>query len=185
MKRTALVKAAREQTDCDVFLWSDDDMVWTPETALSLVEQCTKDRPVVGTVYAARDRSKLIVDWLPKTPAVDFFEGGRTLEVRGLGFGLIATHRSVFDRLEPHTPRADMGPHRDVPIFFSVIPVDGVIQTSDYYFCNNVRAAGMPIHADTRLRVGHVGEYVFNLEDVFVQVALASTLKLPDLSELD
>ena len=68
--------------------------------------------------------------------------GTDLLKVQGGGMGCSLLRVSVLQRIRR-------------PWFRWVVEADGVETGEDVYFCNQLRKAGVPVHADTRVACGH------------------------------
>ena len=93
------------------FLRSDADVMWTcgsdtlfdPEDVITLCQKAMDGHDIIGAVVMKRQDNP--------TPACPIPEGGLIMdadqspvEVRYMGTGFSATHRRVFEALEPHIP---------------------------------------------------------------------------------
>jgi hypothetical protein len=144
-KRTRLAHRALEW-GADYHLLIDWDHTFPPD---ALVRLAKHDLPFVAANYPTRHGSRqetaLADQGVPATG-----KGLQEVAAVGLGFALIKP--KVFAM----TPR---------PWFASRIDENGELRCGeDIHFCNHVRAAGLPIHVDHDLVVGHIAEVVLTLE---------------------
>lgn len=69
--------------------------------------------------------------------------GDYLVEVHGFGMGCVLVKTGVFDRVKR-------------PWFKWVNYANGDVLTEDFYFCEELRMAGIPRHVDTRVACGHM-----------------------------
>lgn len=92
-----------------------------------------------------------------------------TLKYAATGF--LHVRRSVFVRMayELDLPRCNEKPDSLVLPFFLPLVVGDVGQKrylgEDYAFCERAGAIGVPVFADTRIRLWHFGDYPYGWED--------------------
>lgn len=156
----------------DVCLWLDADMTFSPEICGSLVEQAGELGGLVGAIYVKKkpggDMNVILLDDVKK---LHFFQGGGTFEVMALGFGCIAHPTRIFEAVataQELKPRRIM--NDTFRPWFTDDPTWDSVHSDDYAFCRRARASGFKVFADTRARVGHIGEYVYHVEDSVIQV---------------
>lgn len=168
LSRAVIAEEARRRA-MDVILWLDSDMVFELEAAREVVRQAYQFEAIVGCVYAAKSfGDKPRIDFLGSEP-LQCIKGGGLVEVRALGFGVLAHPVSALDKIAEHyamKPLAFGRAGQRVRRWFgSTEPEWDELMGEDYAFCRRARAAGLKVFADTRHRVGHVGEHVYHLED--------------------
>jgi len=156
------------QLDADVFCWIDDDMVELD--CMAAVQMCVEAKRVGGIVAAASMQRKPqgIVNCRFEAGEIPFFEGGRLVSASSVGTGLCAVAREVFREFAQRLPRlksGHQGPAADVIPFYECITKDGYWFGEDTSFCVRAREWGFPIYVDSRVRVGHLGDYAYHLED--------------------
>lgn len=138
---------------------------------------------VVAGAYCMRKGGKSIIGALDVPPGeVTWFEGGSTLPALYSGLGFAAIPRNVLEGI--HLPK--LWAHelnRSIRPWFALDCSTGFYAGEDVSFCNRVadltvrqRGAeewdmthsGRParVFIDTRVRLGHVGSYVYGIEDV-------------------
>ena len=142
MNRIKAVRKAIEK-ECDYILFIDDDM-HIPMLTLPMLLRHQK--PIVAANCARKE--------LPPRPTAKDFEGeyiyttkksNGLKRVKSVGTGIMLIHTGVFEVI-------------DDP-WFAEDPVNEIGE--DVYFCNNVRAKGIPIFIDHDLSkdVGHIGDF--------------------------
>lgn len=138
----------------DSILFVDHDMVFEPEAVEQLI---SRDKDIVGAPFA--------VKFLPTDPfyAVKKSDhlGAKIWEEReeglfacaGIGTALILIKTSVFDKVPQ-------------PWFEIRYDNKGVLEWGeDLWFCKKARDAGFDIFCDTKVKVGHVGDFEFRINE--------------------
>ncbi len=94
-------------------------------------------------------------------------------QVAGAGTGFMMIRRETFDRVQAATPDLSFTPDhkrddqfdgsRPVHLFFDcqIDPVTRRYLSEDYFFCRNVRAAGMQVWMTPHFTLTHTGTYTF------------------------
>jgi hypothetical protein len=176
----ALVERARsivatyflESTDADVLLTIDSDIWFRPDDAL-LVSQQAMTHDIVSAVYATRSASHS----LPTTPigaeSVSFGIDPTPVPVRWAASGFMAIHRRVLEKLRERPDMAKCHGKDDWafhPFYHTRIVVDDSgernLLSEDYAFCERAREEGFGVHINPAVRLGHVGSYIYRLEDM-------------------
>lgn len=143
-KRTRLALRALEW-GAELHLLIDWDHTFPPDALLRLARH---NLPLVGANYPERHVAGSPTAFRGQdAPAT-----GRGLEsVAAVGLGFCLIKPEVFRA----TPK---------PWFHSQITDDGrLLCGEDVHFCNQVRTAGIPVHVDHDLPVGHIAETVLTL----------------------
>ena len=161
-------KIAQEALDigADWLLMIDTDMKWKPEDVHNLLQTAhpTK-RPVVGGLcfrlsYENEDVGPIYLPVMYRFPDSDSLEGhpvgvySGVEKVDATGAAFLAIHRSVLKMVGSdwfsHYPGQ---PHN----------------SEDFAFMLRLRDAGIPVHVDTRVKIGHSKDLVFG-EREYVQM---------------
>jgi hypothetical protein len=160
-------------------LWLDDDVAVDPEDLTVFANRAVEsDFDIVAGLYAGKSpASGLVTSRFMSSPVVVGEQGG-LIDIAACGFGCVMVRRRVFETLGPALPlvkyaRKGWGEVIGRPYFLGMVVRDqedpdgpGIHLGEDFAFCYRARKAGFGVVADTRLRVGHVGRYVYHLEDV-------------------
>lgn len=156
-----LVEAARDWKATHI-LWLEDDMKFPPEALHMLF---ARRQMWVGANYPIRSGP-------PFTNTALAFDQSRVrtrADSTGLeaclytGYGCALMDVTIFDKVE-------------TPWFEFPWKGDGNYATSDWYFSEKVRAAGIPIYVDHDLSklIGHVGSHTYNVAEVEAWEAMKS-----------
>ena len=139
-KRTRLAQRALEW-GADYQLLIDWDHTFPPDALLRLAGH---DLPFVAADYPSRHETRR-----PVAIGAEGRHGVEPVAAVGLGFALIKSE--VFAA----APK---------PWFLNSFDENGqFLCGEDIHFCNQVRAAGVPIHVDHGLIIGHIAETVLTL----------------------
>lgn len=167
------------ESDCDVLWITDGDMVFEAPDILRICRTVSKDKgqkyAIVGGAYVTRQPPHRPALRLPEGVVVRFSRDNHELvEVDYLATGCLAIHRKVFEKLrtdmvESHGMAYSTGPDDYWPFFSTFL--NEVREnwheelSEDYAFAKRAKDAGFTSWLDPSIRLGHVGTYVFTLED--------------------
>ncbi|MBS2012199.1 MAG: hypothetical protein JST00_04900 [Deltaproteobacteria bacterium] len=151
----------------EAIMWIDADVVFIPDDVDALL---ASGHPVVGGVYPVKGQRRIAVRPLAGTKDLTFGEEGDVVEVMYTATGFLLTRREVYERMQTELalPRCGAGDDSVVPYFLSVVVPDGdgmAYLSEDFSFCHRAREIGHHVMVDTRVRLGHVGSYVYTVED--------------------
>jgi hypothetical protein len=168
------------KSDMDLLMFLDADIVFEPLDVLRLI---LADREFCGGVYPRKT-----INWTGVAEAVKAgkehpedwscsylfksADGNAStdddgmMEVTHAATGFLLLRRSVFEKLAPHTAVYEdviEGEKVTSHDFFRVgVGPNGRYTSEDYWFCNEWRAIGGRIFVNPYLRLGHIGQHVFN-----------------------
>ena len=130
------------QYNCTHLFFVDYDVVFEPQLLIELIEA---DKDVIGAYYNYK--------YLPTEPMIKFLDKheipDETFKVAALGGGCLLVKSSVFEKISK-------------PYFPMEYDNEGnVVCTEDTGFCEKVREAGMDVWCNPKLKVEHIGEYVY------------------------
>jgi hypothetical protein len=164
----------------DELMWIDSDVGF----GLRDVERLRgHELPLVCGLYPKKDRKSFACTFVPGTENVAFGDGGKVTEVQYTGF--VHTRRSVYDRIRERFDMRECNQRFGKPIlpwFLPEVVPDGAgswYLPEDYAFCHRAKACGVPIMADTTIRLTHVGKYAFTWEDIRAEQARKSSIIVP------
>lgn len=161
-----------EQSDADVFLTIDTDIVFRAEDALAICDQAMAYDMVAGA-YWTRSRSQCIPSsHFRLNEPVEFGSDPAPVPIVWAATGFLATHRRVLERL---AQRPDMpvchasGRMRHRPFYLPfVAPNDDgedILLSEDWAFCERARQEGFTVHLNPAVRLLHLGLHPFRGED--------------------
>lgn len=165
--RDKIVEDARAQNATHL-MFIDSDMEFPPDGIQRLIE---RDLDIVGGLYPRRQ--------YPYRPTINRINGkklivpssypkDRLFEVDAVGTGFLLIKMKVFDKLgDP--PYFKIQKFYDVPI------------RDDVFFCVSARKKGFNVWVDPTIKLGHVGEYVYTMED---HEAVKPELELGDVEDV-
>ncbi len=172
-------------------LWVDSDVGFVPND----VERIRRHGlPVVCGIYPKKGKRELAIHILPGTPGLRFGINGGLHELLYGGTGFLHIRRSVYDMMIDRLGLPVCNEHAKRPMwpFFlpmvRTAPLLKAASTSsmentteiappldnkkghwylaeDFAFCHRARLCGIPIIADTSVRLWHIGDYAYSWED--------------------
>ncbi len=179
INRARSIQASKwfRETDDDVFLMVDDDIVFDPEDANSIVDRCREGYDVIAAAYPTGDASHLAVRPLGdlRTP-LRFGPDVPPTEMRHVATGFFAVHRRVIAAMVETLPECNSNASwRFWPLFgfgWEPDPEAGGTNnlSEDYWFCNRARALGFHVYLDMSIAIGHDVKArlnVINMEQVY------------------
>jgi hypothetical protein len=148
--------------------WIDSDIQFPPEAVPRLRSY---GLPIASALYARKGARSLGSQTLPTTTKLRVGHGGGLCEILYSGAGFLHVRREVYRTIQEQLALPVCNEHLGrpmVPFFQPMIrPIDGGhwYLAEDYAFCERARQCGFKIIADTTIRLGHIGEYVYHWED--------------------
>jgi len=153
--RNLLVRKMLANTEATHILFWDDDVLPPRDGLMRLLAH---DAPIVSGFYTSRALPMRPIayrlDEARRYQHVDELHDGLNA-VDGAGCGFLLIQRAVFETLAAP--------------WFQYVCQDGDVNASlseDLYFCEQARAAGIPVLLDTGVRCGHIGSYVYDYRDM-------------------
>ena len=130
--------------ECDFTFFSDDDMVFPKNTLTTLV---SRDKDVVGALYYKRG--------LPLEPVIEGEISGDLFQCKSIGAGLFLVKNDILKKMRK-------------PWFDTKVNGFGQTVVGDSFrFCDLVRDAGGEVWCDASLKMGHLGEIIYENTDRF------------------
>ena len=177
----ALISRARSiigstflRSDADVLLSIDSDIWFRAEDAIALAERAMA-YDIVAAMYMTRALQTQPALMLPEEP-VTFAAGQEAVETPFVSTGFVAVNRRVFQALSEELPLChrgwnDRGADTSFWPFYMpfTIPWEGdghMYLSEDWAFCQRAKDAGFKVWLDPSIRVGHIGQTMFTLEDL-------------------
>lgn len=166
-----------QNTDDEVFLMIDDDVVFTVEHAEAVVKLALEKRSVAVGAYPVKDGGHLACRRMPGQEIV-FGPYSPPVEIMYPATGFMAVHRDVITSMinaqnvdgTPVFPLCGTGPGSMYPFFdtFAVIGPDGVgdYLSEDYAFGEQARRLGFKVWLDPSVILYHIGQFPYNVHDM-------------------
>lgn len=177
----AMIDRARSQeasmfyrdTDSDVLLFIDDDITYSPETAIKLCREAYERKSIVGGAYVIKKEN---YTWITSKPMddqpIDFKPNAELVEARWVAGGFMAIHRSVLTAMieELKLPLCHPKDMKFWPFFLPILwqhpNGDWLELSEDWAFCEKARQLGFKVWIDPSVRIGHAGRYNYDLNDL-------------------
>ena len=163
------------ETNDDVFLMVDDDIIFDPEDANGIVDRCRDGYDVIAAAYPTGDASHLAVRTLGEK-ALRFGPDVEPLEMRHVSTGFFAVHRRVIAAMTKTLPLCNSNTSWAFwPLFgfgWEADPQAGGTNnlSEDYWFCNRARELGFKVYLDMSIAIGHevlARLNVVNMQEVY------------------
>lgn len=159
-------------------LWIDSDVGFNPDD----IEKVRKHGlPITCGIYPKKGKRELAIHILPGTPSLRFGVHGGLHELLYGGTGFLHVRRNVYETMIEKLSLPVCNEHANRPMwpFFQPMIRTAPARSADemqprkghwylaedYAFCHRARLCGIPIIADTTIRLWHVGDYSYSWED--------------------
>ncbi len=178
----ALVERARgtsathflRHTDAEVHLSLDSDIVDFEKTAIDVMCEQAVKYGIVGGVYICKSVARTYPSTLLEEGQRVMFANDQTpVPVKWIATGCVAVHRRVFEAMAETMPllHATDGIRAFYNFYHSMeYDVGGetgkILLSEDYAFSERAKALGFTSYINPAIRMGHVGPYVYRLEDM-------------------
>lgn len=157
-------------------MFIDSDIVFKPADVRAISEQLAQGKEIVGGLYPFKQRK---LGWVLNALPGEEPDASGMMKVKYLGTGFLAVARDVFYRMAAAFPEiryqtdeneginlTNGGQLRTLHDFWSVGVCEGRYLSEDWYFCHRAAQLGIPIWANTNVKVGHLGLIQYPLEEV-------------------
>lgn len=166
--RAVLATAALDDGFTEV-MWIDSDVAFNADDVDRLRGH---NLPLSLGIYP-RKGSPHFACTFAKPGEVVFGAGGGLVEVKYAGMGFMHVRCEVFERMEKELklPRChgSYDPAKPIVPYFRPMIVEEKGRpeylSEDSSFCERARQIGVKVMADTTIRLGHVGRYVYDWDD--------------------
>ena len=162
-------------------MWIDSDVGFEPDD----VDQLRRHGlPITCGIYPKKGKRELAMHVLPGTERFRFGVRGDLNEILYAGAGFLHIRREVYETItrtqslpvcNEHTqrplwpffqPLVRSAPHKAGESTDSEVRRTGSwYLAEEYAFCHRARQCGIPIIADTTIRLWHIGDYGYSWED--------------------
>lgn len=174
------IQATEHMHSHDVLLFIDHDSIFTVDDVRLVTQTAFEEQAVVGAAYSGRAPMAPIIGKPAKTP-VTFFDGGSLVPATRLGCGFMAIPSPVLELMvrQHDMDLLEVSAGKQCYPFFASELTASHWYGEDISFCRRVLEQGSRLLLDTRIRIGHKGSYVYQIEDCFAKVAQLKTLITP------
>ena len=176
--RSLVVSSWYRETDEDVFLMIDDDVVFEETGAAKVVELARETHGIACAAYPVKDGGHLACRRLPGQDIL-FGEGSPPIEIMYPATGFMAVHRDVIDAMvaahdaagEPVFPLCGAAGQVQMWPFFDCFAKkqdDGSYEylSEDYAFGEQARRLGFRVWLDPSVILYHMGTYPYTIENM-------------------
>lgn len=158
------------ETNDDVFLMIDDDILFDPDEAESVVALAREKRGIACAAYPVRNGGHLAIRGLGAP--IHFGPNLPPLELRYAATGFMACHRDVIDALVPTMPLCHGNqPWAFWPLFLPLVIEDAPsgghnYLSEDWAFSERARQAGFTVWLDPTVKLGHLAVVPINVSNM-------------------
>jgi hypothetical protein len=146
-------------TDCTTLVFIDGDVGFSREDMQRLL---ASPHPISSGLYQRKNGSG---DWVCHPQPDDASADPSNKDLRSVarvGAGFLRIDRGVFQNLiagnhVANYPVNDLRVHQ----FFPTGVLNGEFVSEDYYFCELAARAGYKVYVDTRIKLKHVGRFIY------------------------
>ena len=171
----SIVASTFLRSDADVMISIDSDIWFRAVDAIALAEKA-QEHDVIGALYMTRRLKTQPAIMLPPGEGISFDPSARPVETPFVAGGFTAVNRRVFEALSAELPLchqgwSDRGADTSFWPFYMpfVIPSEtegNIYLSEDWAFCQRAKDAGFKVWLDPSIRLGHIGSYMYTLEDL-------------------
>ena len=163
------------ETDYDVHVSIDSDIVFDPASVFQIAQQAHDLGGIVAGLYVTRHQGSLCrpTSLFEYDVPIEFGTDPTPVEVKYAATGFMATPRVVFETLAKDLPLCHRSePWKMIPFYapFWVPserdPEDFWYLSEDFAFTERARRAGFKIYINPAVRLLHLGQHPFRLEDL-------------------
>ncbi len=154
----------------DELMWIDADIAFEPASVERLRSH---GLPISCGIYPKKGECELSCRLLAGTSELTFGREGGLIEIESAAAGFLHTRRAAFEAIQclEGLPVCEPASGRPlIPFFLPMIVADGNgghrYLGEDFAFSERLRRCGVPIVADTTIRLQHIGPYGYGWEDV-------------------
>lgn len=160
------------ETECDVHVSIDSDIVFAPESVAMIAQQAHELQAPVAALYVTRAAGALCkpTSVFETDVPIEFGTDPTPVPIKWAATGFLATPRVVFETLARDLPLCHPSEWWKFYPFYQPFVVDGIdgpnYLSEDYAFCERARRAGFAIYLNPAIRLLHLGQHPFRLEDL-------------------
>jgi len=156
----------------DVHVSIDSDIVFDPQSVLQIAHQAHDLGGPVAGLYVTRAKGGLCrpTSILEADVPIELGTDPTPVPIKWAATGFLATPRRVFERLAKDLPLCHPTEWWKFYPFYMPAIVDGLngpnYLSEDFAFCERVRQAGFTVYLNPAVRLLHVGNHAFRIEDL-------------------
>ena len=163
------------ETDYDVHVSIDSDIVFDPESVFQIAQQAHDLGGLVAGLYVTRAGGKFCrpTSIFETDVPIEFGTDPTPVPIKWAATGFLATPRKVFERLAQDLPLCHGSePWKFYPFYgeYAVPPTreggDTIWLSEDFALCDRARKAGFGVYLNPSIRLLHLGQHPFRLEDL-------------------
>lgn len=160
------------ETDADVLLTIDSDISFNPDQAMHICQQAHDLGAIVVGAYNTRsfDKKKPTSELWPGQQVV-FGNDPTPVAIQYGASGFMAISRKVLEALAEKMPLLHANESwQFYPFYHTEIVEDSlagpILLSEDFAFCAKAREAGFDTYLNPAVRLGHMGDHIYTLEDM-------------------
>lgn len=162
------------ESDCDVLLFIDADILFKSGDALKLCRICYEQGlDIVGAPYLKK--TTVAPQFSFKTlndEEMEMGSGGGVYEVRAVPTGFMAINRKVLEKMKETMPLCNPRSLKFYPFFIpeaKLIDNEWIYLGEDWAFTERAREMGFKCWVDSRIVLKHVGRYEYSADDIYLE----------------
>lgn len=180
------------ETDADVHVSIDSDIVFDPASVFQIAQQAHELGGMVAGLYVTRAPGALCrpTSLFETDVPIELGTDPTPIPIKWAATGFLATPRIVFETLAKDLPLC----HRSEPWKFYPFyqpfwvpserdPEDWLYTSEDYALSERARRAGFQVYLNPAVRLLHLGQYPFRLEDLGKPEAPAAPVRMTYLPD--
>lgn len=163
------------ETDYDVHVSIDSDIVFDPASVFTIAQQAHDLGGIVAGLYVTRAGGSLCrpTSIFEADQPIEFGTDPTPVPIKWAATGFLATPRKVFERLAEDLPLCHRSREWKFFPFYQPFwvpsdldPEDWQYLSEDFAFCERARRAGFQVYLNPAIRLLHLGQYPFRIEDL-------------------
>lgn len=154
-----------EESDADVLLFLDDDILYNLEEVPRIVEDAIEKQSIVCGPYSKKAEGGQMNCVPLHTEDIKLGPNGKLMEICWGATGFMAIPRNVLASMAVGVRKAKI--EDDLAVYPFFLPMlyeaggDLIWLSEDYAFCARAREKGFKIWMDTRCQIGHIGNKIY------------------------
>ena len=163
------------ETDYDVHVSIDSDIVFDPASVFQIAQQAHDLGGIVAGLYVTRAAGKMCrpTSLFETDVPIEFGTDPTPVPIKWAATGFLATPRIVFETLAKDLPLCHRSEWWKFYPFYAEYwvrserdPEDWIWLSEDYALCDRAKNAGFQVYLNPAIRLLHLGQYPFRIEDL-------------------